>query len=91
MGPPGAPADHRGVTDDELLRTFDRAGAPLGVRELAERSRLRPAAALEAVARLQRAELLTVVGYETDDTGRPVGPLRYRPREPRPVRGLAAR
>lgn len=67
------------MTDDELLRTFARAGSPISVRELAERSRLRPSAALEAVARLQRAHVLMAVGYDTDDDGRPVGPLRYVP------------
>lgn len=68
------------VTDDELLRAFHRATAPLGVRELAERTSVRPSTALEAVARLQRQEVLIAVGYETDDAGRPVGPLRYSPR-----------
>ena len=81
LQPPGHAVDHREVTDDELLRAFDRAGGPLGVRELSERTQLRPAAALEAVARLQRAEVLIAVGYDTDATGRPVGPLRYSPQE----------
>ncbi len=52
----------------------------MGVRELAERAQLRPSAALEAVARLQRAQILIAVGYETDQSGRPFGPLRYSPR-----------
>jgi len=69
------------VTDDELLRTFDRADRPLGVGELAARAQLHPSAALEAVARLQRDRVLLAVGYDTDPSGRPVGPLRYSPQD----------
>lgn len=77
------------MNDDELLRAFHRTARPMSVRELAEREQLRPSAALEAVARLQRAEVLVAVGYATDESGRPVGPLRYSAQARRGLRGPA--